>query len=123
MSVRTKRRLVALGYHSAIVALASVGVHLGVHFKNEVLSQAFAWLLFMHLFTFRRIPVVRWVQEVLISNARCPRCRLIWPLVADWSCSCGYTAPRAHHVFRPCAYCGKVPALLTCERCGTSMVL
>jgi hypothetical protein len=114
---------VAFGYHGTVVALASVGVHLGMHFKNEALSQAFAWLLFMHLFTFRRIPVVCWVQEVLMSSSRCPRCRLIWPLVADWSCSCGYTGPRAHHVFRPCPYCGKVPAMLTCERCGTSLLL
>ncbi len=123
MSVRTRRQLIALGYHSAIVALTALGVHPGVHFKSEVLSQAFAWLLVVHVLTFRRVPIVRLVQEALISTARCPRCGFVWPLVADWSCSCGYTGRLAHHVFCPCPYCGKVPAMLTCERCGTSMLL
>jgi hypothetical protein len=59
--VRTKRQLVELGHHNAALSLASVGVHLGVCLQREALSQSFAWLLFVHLLTFRRIPVVRWV--------------------------------------------------------------
>lgn len=121
MGLRERQLGVAIMLHSAVVALAIGTAFLGDLLRLGPLLDAGGFLLLFHLLTFRRLPLARLVQQLLIRTHRCRQCGLEMEMVESWKCSCGYIAER--HAFSPCPQCGKGFAWIGCSRCGAGALI
>lgn len=121
ISIRRKRRLIALCYHFGVVAIVVVVAKIGMVADNTLLINMAAVVLLSHLFTFRIIPVSRWIQKRLISEAICLSCGAVIDLVGLYRCGCGFLSHKERHVFSPCPMCGKTFSWINCPECETSI--
>jgi hypothetical protein len=114
-NIKTRRQLISFVYHLAVWTISLLGISVGINLMF--------YLLAFHLFTFRLIPIVRWLQEQLIPEAVCLACGQEIELVNQYRCGCGYISPRERHIFSPCALCGQSFLWIVCPACETSILI
>lgn len=122
-NVKNRRQIISFLYHLALLAVSLLGIRVGSALGNQSLLNLSACLLAFHLLTFRVIPISRWIQERLISEAVCFACGQEVELVSQYRCGCGYIAPRERHVFSPCPMCGQRFLWIICPACETSILI
>ena len=123
MNVRTKRQIIAFCYNAVIVILCLLAAKAGLVFDSPALLQTSGALLLGHILTFRVIPVSRWLQEALITEAVCFGCGTAVDLVGQYRCGCGFVPYKERHAFSPCPMCGKTFSWIVCPSCETSILV
>lgn len=123
LSVRSKRRFTAFCYHIGVIAVCIAMAKAGQITNSPAMLQASGAVLFIHIATFRVIPVARWLQEWLIPEAVCPGCGAVIDLVGIYRCGCGFVPHIERHVFSPCPLCGKGYMWVVCPSCETSILI
>jgi hypothetical protein len=121
MSIKTKRHLVAFGYHAGVLTFVVLMARIGTAIGSQGIVGASALILLGHILTFRAIPISRWVQEMLIPEATCYGCGAAIELVGLYRCGCGFVSHKERHAFSPCPMCGKNYSWFVCPECETSL--
>ncbi len=121
MGVKLKRQIIAVLYHCLVITVVVLGAKAGAAIESETLFQVSVGILLVHVFTFKVIPVSRWLQERLLPEATCFACGSTVDLVNRYKCGCGFISYKARHVFSPCPFCGKVFLWVVCPECETSI--
>jgi|GEM_PF-1745258 len=120
-SLKAKRRQITFLYHAAIVVVCLGGFITGSVLSNRDMSLFFAFILLVHILTFRLNPLEQFLQEQMIRRAECPACGHMVYLVTLWRCRCGFVMHRPRHAFSPCPNCKKVFQWVDCPYCETSV--
>ena len=123
MSVRTRRRLLALAHVGLISVVVYLVLGIALLLDDPETLNAPAIMLLGYVLTLRWNPLPRWVIQRLIREARCPECGQGVDLVNLWHCGCGYVIWHPRHALSPCPNCGKVFAWLVCPRCEASILI
>jgi len=122
-NVRTRRQMISFLYHLAVLTSCFLGIEVGSALGNQSLLNLSVCLMVFHMLTLRVIPISRWIQERLISEAVCFACGQEVELVSQYRCGCGYISPKERHVFSPCPMCGKCFLWIVCPACETSILI
>ncbi len=122
-SVRGARRIITFFYHLAILITCIVWTSEANRIKDNQLAEAVVFLFVLHVLTFRLIPVSRWLQELIISDAYCLGCGFVLNLRSRYRCSCGINPHYEKHAFSPCSNCGKIFSWMVCPRCDTTILI
>ena len=120
--VRARRLALTAAFHTAVLALGLGAVLLGMELSSPPLFDAGGFLVLVHLLTFQRVPLARWLQQRLLRRHRCGRCELVLDLVASWRCGCKHVSTE-RHAFSPCPGCGKGFAWVVCPGCGAGVLI
>jgi hypothetical protein len=120
--VRSRRLAITAAFHASVLALGLGAILLGMKLSNQPLFDSGGFLMLVHLLTFQRIPLARWLQERLVREYCCSQCGLLLDLIASWRCGCKYVSP-GRHAFSPCPNCGKGFAWVACPGCGTGILI
>ena len=123
LSIRQKRFLIALCFHSVVIGICLLGAKTGTLFHWPILYQVSAIILLLHLITFKIIPFSRYLQERLITEAVCPGCGEIVELIGLYKCGCGFVPAIERHAFSPCPFCRKYYQWAVCPACETSILI
>ena len=89
MSVRTRRRLLALAHAGLIAVIAYTTMAIAVVCDDPDVLGWLGMALLAYLLTLRWNPLPRWALQRLIREARCPECGQGVDLVNLWHCGCG----------------------------------
>lgn len=112
-SLRWKKRLIALAYHSFIIGATLIGWQKGI--------DGLVYVGIFDLLTFKYIP--RYIQMALIATVRCSSCHQTINLKNYWGCNCGYTTQIPRHIFQPCLQCKNEFSFLSCQFCGLGILV
>jgi hypothetical protein len=96
------RLIVVFIFHSAVVAVAALLMLIGHAAGAPPALDVGVFLVLAHGLSFRRLPVVEWLQEWLIRTWTCRDCSMEIALIGRWRCpSCSFvSSPR--HAFSSC---------------------
>lgn len=119
MTARTKRHIVSLFYHVAVLSSVSGGVYFAEHLKKPPLALWAVCIMVIHILTFRVFSVAGFVQRIFILKTSCRSCRTDIFLTDQWQCGCGYVGYR--HAFSPCPSCKIRFSWIDCPSCGASI--
>jgi len=108
MTLRTKRRLITLGYLSVLTLVT----HMFVCWEPGLAAA----ILLVGLVLSRVLP--RKMAGHLLRTTTCRSCGVEIDLVDQWECSCGYLPEEPRHAFERCPNCKENFSYLVCPRCG-----
>ncbi|MGB7290944.1 MAG: hypothetical protein WBD99_02060 [Thermodesulfobacteriota bacterium] len=114
MGIRSKKRLITLGYvigSTALLALIAGGS------GSEGATVFFGFLIIINLIA--SYWITRYLHKSLIAVAQCSSCGTMLDLVGKWKCTCGYVAQR--HVFDKCKNCKGTFGYIPCPKCEVAI--
>ena len=117
MTLRSKRRLLALALHVTIMAILYAGMILSATSGRENLFVFSGVAFFGYALTLRVNPLPGLLQCSIIRQTDCPDCGQVIDLVGVWRCGCGFRTWRPRHAFSPCRSCGKIFRWVVCPNC------
>lgn len=123
MSPRSQRRIIAVLYHSTVIASGIFGIQIGNALNWQQCTNMSLYLILIHALTFRIIPICALIERHFIPMAVCPGCQFVLDFGGHAGCTCGYTSPVGRHLFEPCPMCMKTPEWINCPRCLVSILL
>ena len=116
MSLRAKRLLLRVGFHSAVLGILLIFMLVGSLAESPSTSGFFGILLLGYLVTLKVNPLPRLLERKLFQEIECATCGEAIDLVSSWNCGCGFITWQPRHALLPCPVCKKEFEWLQCPR-------
>ncbi|MCI0439177.1 MAG: hypothetical protein L0177_08615 [Chloroflexi bacterium] len=121
MSLRAKRIILRIAFHSGVMLFVFIGVIAGALADNAGTSGFFALALVAYLATMRVNPLPKLLERKLLQVAECSACGEAVALVGTWSCRCGFSTWEPRHALSPCPVCKRDFEWVHCPRCDSGI--
>lgn len=117
MSLKRKRLLLRVGFHSGVLTFLFILMLVGTSTESSGTAALFSLMLIGYLVTLRVNPLPRLLERKLFLDIECSACGQNIELVSSWTCGCGFITWEPRHALAPCSVCKKEFQWLQCPSC------